>query len=141
VFPELREASPKTAIVVLTMQDDPTFARHSLAAGAEGYLLKEAPRAELVQAVRSVAAGDTYLDPSLGARALAAEQSTPHLTERETDVLRLLALGHTNADIAKQLFLSVRTVESYRASLQQKLGASGRPELVRYALEQGVIHP
>jgi two-component system response regulator NreC len=140
-IPKLREESPHTEIVVLTMQGDPAFAREALRAGAKGYVLKEAANSELVQAVRMAAAGRTYLHPELGAK-LAVEPppvSGPpdDLTERELEVLRLIALGHTNPEIAKQLFLSVRTVESHRAHIQGKLRLSTRAELVRYALERG----
>jgi len=139
-IPEIRAASPGTQIVVLTMQNEPAFARKALQAGVKGYVLKEAADTELVQAVRRAAAGETYLQPSLGAR-LAAEPEAPadDLSEREREVLRLIALGHTNAEIAEQLFLSIRTVESHRAHIQQKLGLSGRSELVRYALERHLI--
>ena len=106
-------------------------------------MLKEAADDELVEAVRRVAAGDTYLNPSLGARLAAAppEPAGPpdDLTEREVEVLRLIALGHTNAEIASQLYLSVRTVESHRAHIQQKLGRATRAELVQYALEHGFV--
>lgn len=139
-IPDIRRASPATEIVVLTMQSEPAFARSALQAGVRGYVLKEAADTELVQAVRSAATGDTYLQPSLGAR-LAAEPNSPEddLTERERQVLRLIVLGHTNAEIAEQLYLSIRTVESHRAHIQQKLGLSGRSELVRYALDRGLI--
>jgi two-component system response regulator NreC len=142
-IPKVAEASPGTRVVVLTMQEDPEFARHALRAGAAGYVLKEAADSELVEAVRRAAAGETYLNPRLGA-ALAAAPTAPSgnpddLTEREVEVLRLIALGHTNAEIASQLFLSVRTVESHRAHIQQKLRLSTRAELVRYALEQGLL--
>lgn len=140
VIPDIREASPQTEIVVLTMQSEPAFARKALQAGVRGYVLKEAADTELVQAVRSAADGETYLQPSLGAR-LAAEPDGPadDLTDREREVLRLIALGHTNAEIAEQLFLSIRTVETHRAHIQQKLGVSTRAELVRYAFEQKLI--
>ena len=142
-IPSLREASPETGIVVLTMQDDPAFAREALQAGALGYVLKEAADVELVRAVRLAAEGRTYLHPELGAR-LAAEPSPSDsrpdgLTEREIDVLRLIALGHTNAEIASMLYLSVRTVESHRANMQQKLGLSTRAQLVRYAIDWGLL--
>lgn len=137
------EASPETRIVVLTMQNDPAFAREALRAGALGYVLKEAADAELVEAVRLAAEGRTYLHPELGAK-LAAEPPEPSgppddLTEREVEVLRLIALGHTNAEIAGQLYLSVRTVESHRAHIQQKLRLTTRAELVRYALDKHLI--
>jgi Response regulator containing a CheY-like receiver domain and an HTH DNA-binding domain len=142
-IPRVAEVSPDTRVVVLTMQEDPEFARQALRAGAAGYVLKEAADDELVEAVRRVAAGDTYLNPSLGARLAAAppEPAGPpdDLTEREVEVLRLIALGHTNAEIASQLYLSVRTVESHRAHIQQKLGRATRAELVRYALDHGFV--
>jgi two-component system response regulator NreC len=139
-IPEMREASPETSIVVLTMQQEPAFARQALQRGVLGYVLKEAADDELVQAVRKAAAGETYLQPALGAK-LAAEPDGPvnDLSERETDVLRLIALGHTNAEIAEQLYISVRTVETHRAHIQQKLGISTRAELVRSALSRGLV--
>jgi two-component system, NarL family, response regulator NreC len=140
-IPQIREQSPETEIVVLTMQDETAFAREALQNGVLGYILKEAASEELVKAVRMAANGRTYLQPELGAR-LAAEPETvspDDLSERELEVLRLIALGHTNNEIAEQLFLSVRTVESHRAHIQQKLGMTTRSELVRYALERGLI--
>jgi two-component system, NarL family, response regulator NreC len=142
-IPSFREASPETRIVVLTMQQDPAFAREALRQGVLGYVLKEGAHDELVTAVRMAASGRTYLTPELGGR-LAAEPDTDSgppddLTEREVEVLRLIALGHTNPEIAQQLYLSVRTVESHRAHIQQKLGRSTRAELVRYALDHGLV--
>ncbi len=140
-IPEIREASPNTEIVVLTMQNEPAFARKALASGALGYVLKDAADTELIQAVRSAAAGKTYLQPALGARVAVEPRSGPDdgLSEREREVLRLIALGHTNSEIAGQLFLSIRTVESHRAHIQQKLRLTSRAELVRYALERGLV--
>jgi two-component system response regulator NreC len=135
----LRGASPATAIVILTMDDDPAFAQQAWSAGAAGYVLKEASRAELVRAIRMVSKGGRYLDPVIGGWALEGG-GTAVLSEREIEVLRLVALGHTNTEIAKQMYISPRTVETHRANLQHKLGVSGRPELVRYALQHGVIH-
>jgi len=142
-IPRIRERTPETAIVVLTMQNDPAFAREALRAGALGYVLKESAGTELVQAVRLAAAGESYLNPRLGAQ-LAAEPPIPdgppdELTDRELEVLRLIALGHTNVEIGAQLFLSVRTVESHRAHIQQKTGRSTRAELVRYALDHQLV--
>ena len=139
----LTASTPETAIVVLTMQDDPAFARRALQDGALAFVLKEAADEELLEAVRAAASGDTYLNPRLGAR-LATEPASPpepldDLTERERDVLRRIALGHTNAEIAAQLYLSVRTVETHRAHIQQKLGRSSRAELVQYALEHQLV--
>jgi two-component system response regulator NreC len=136
---ELRAASPTTRVVILTMDDDPAFVAPAWHAGAAGYVLKEASRADLVRAIRTVGAGGRYLDPAIGGLAIPGAGDSP-LTERELEVLRLVALGHTNAEIAKQMYISPRTVETHRANLQAKLGAAGRPELVRYALDHGVIH-
>jgi DNA-binding NarL/FixJ family response regulator len=108
--------------------------------GARGYVLKEAEEAELLQAVRTVAAGGTYLQPEMGARMLGGGGAEP-LTQREQEVLRLLALGHTNAEAAAKLHLSVRTVETHRSNIQAKLGSTSRAELVRQALERGLITP
>jgi len=139
-IPDVREASEQTRIVVLTMQQEPAFARQALQLGVLGYVLKEAADDELVQAVRSAAADKTYLQPTLGAKLAAEPESArPDLSERETDVLRLIALGHTNAEIAEKLYISVRTVETHRAHIQQKLGVSTRAELVRCALSRGLV--
>jgi two-component system response regulator NreC len=142
-IPRLRAAAPDTEIVVLTMQSDPAFAREALRAGALGYVLKEAADGELVQAVRSAAEGRTYLNPELGAR-LAAEPLSAggppdDLSPRETEVLRMIALGHTNSEIASRLYLSVRTVESHRAHIQQKTGRTTRADLVAYAREHNML--
>ena len=140
---ELRAESPDTAVVVLTMQQDPAFAREAMRAGALGYVLKHSAGSELVDAVRAAAAGETYLNPKLGAQLAAApaEPAGPPdgLTEREVEILRLIGLGHTNTEIADRLYLSVRTVESHRAHIQQKTGCIARSELVRYALDHGLI--
>jgi two-component system, NarL family, response regulator NreC len=142
-IPQILETSPETRIVVLTMQNDPAFARAALRAGAMGYVLKEAADSELVQAVRLAAAGRTYLAPELGAR-LAAEEPKPaqapdQLSPREAEVLKLIALGHTNRDVASALNLSVRTVESHRARIQQKTGRTSRADLVAYAHEHHLL--
>ena len=133
----------ETAVVVLTMQDDPAYARQALQAGALGFVLKEAADEELLEAVKLAAAGDTYLNPRLGARIAAqpppAEGSPDGLSDRELDVLRLIALGHTNAEIGKQLYLSTRTVETHRAHIQQKINRTSRAELVRYAIEHQLV--
>jgi two-component system, NarL family, response regulator NreC len=130
---------------MLSMQDDPRYVREAFAAGASGYVLKEAADAEVVDAVREVASGGRYVHPTLGAKLAAAEaeeraraEQDP-LSDREREVLRLLALGHTNQEIAKMLYLSVRTVETHRAHIMQKLRLSTRAELVRYAIDQGLL--
>ena len=140
-IPAMRAECPDTQIVVLTMQDAPAYARQALSAGALGYVLKEAADTELVDAVRRAAVGETYLNPALGARIAREPPPGPpdDLSEREVEVLRLIALGHTNSEIAAQLFLSVRTVETHRSHIQQKLRLSSRADLVRYALQRGLI--
>ena len=142
-LPAIPELAEQTAVVVLTMQNDPAFARRALQDGATGYVLKEAADAELVQAVHAAAEGRTYLNPQLGARMAAAppipEGPPDDLTPREVEILRLIALGHTNAEIGGQLYLSVRTIESHRAHIQQKTGRNSRAELVRYALDHSLL--
>ena len=141
-IPVIREECPDTQVVVLTMQEEPAFARQALSAGATGYVLKEAADSELVEAVRRAAVGETYLNPGLGARIAREPPPGPPdaLSEREVEVLRLIALGHTNSEIAAQLYLSVRTVETHRSHIQQKLRVSTRAELVRYALQRGLVN-
>jgi two-component system response regulator NreC len=140
----LKEA-PDAKVLVLSMQDDPRYVREAFSAGASGYVLKEGADAELVDAVREVAAGGRYVHPELGARLVAAEADelaradADPLSEREREVLRLLALGHTNQEIAKMLYLSVRTVETHRAHIMQKLRLETRAELVRHAIDQGLL--
>jgi two-component system response regulator NreC len=140
-IPVIREEAPDTQVVVLTMQEEPAFARQALASGAAGYVLKEAADSELVEAVRRAAIGEMYLNPTLGARIAREPPPGPpdDLSEREVEVLRLIALGHTNTEIAQQLYLSVRTVETHRAHIQQKLRVSSRAELVHYALQRGLV--
>jgi len=140
----LKEAED-AKVLMLSMQDDPRYVREAFAVGASGYVLKEAADAEVVDAVREVASGGRYVHPALGARLIQAEaqeraqaEADP-LSEREREVLRLLALGHTNQEIAKMLYLSVRTVETHRAHIMQKLRLTTRAELVRYALEHGLL--
>jgi two-component system, NarL family, response regulator NreC len=141
-IPRILEASASTAVVVLTMENEPRFARAALRAGALGFVLKEAADSELVDAVRATAGGRRYLNPELGAAIAAAPDvaSGPPdgLSEREVEVLRLAVLGHTNAEISSRLYLSVRTVESHRANIQRKTGSSSRAELVAYARQQGL---
>jgi two-component system response regulator NreC len=145
VLPELLRESPQTKVLVLSMQDDPSYVREAFDAGASGYVLKEAADEEVVSAVREIAKGGRYVHPTLGARMVAAEaeeraavEADP-LSEREREVLRLLALGHTNQEIARELYISVRTEESHRAHIMQKLRLATRAELVRYALSHGLL--
>jgi two-component system response regulator NreC len=139
-IPRMRATAPQTRIVVLTMHTEPALAREALRAGATGFVLKDAPEGELIDAIRAVSAGRTYLNPDLGAR-LAAERSGPpnDLSARELEVLELIALGYTNGEIAARLYLSVRTIESHRAHIQQKTQRSSRAELVAYAREHGLV--
>lgn len=144
-IPEVLAEAPNTRVLVLSMQDDPRYVREAFEAGATGYVLKEAADTDVVAAVREVAAGRKYVHPTLGARMVAAESEERRraeadpLSERERDVLRLLALGHTNQEIAKMLYISVRTAETHRAHIMQKLRLQTRAQLVRYALEQGLL--
>jgi two-component system, NarL family, response regulator NreC len=144
-MPALQQAVPDAKVLVLSMQDDPRYVREAFDAGASGYILKEAADTEVVGAVRAVAAGERYLHPALGARLVAAEaeerkraQADP-LSDREREVLRLLALGHTNQEIATMLYISVRTAETHRAHIMQKLRLSSRAELVRHAIQEGLL--
>jgi two-component system, NarL family, response regulator NreC len=145
VIPTLLREQPEVKILVLSMQDDPRYVREAFAAGASGYVLKEAADVEVVAAVREVARGNRYVHPELGARLIAADADAARkaeedpLSDREREVLRLLALGHTNQEIAKQLFISVRTAETHRAHIMQKLRLSSRAELVRYALAHDLL--
>jgi len=144
-IPKLLQASPATRVLMLSMHDDPRYVREAFAAGASGYVLKEAADTEVVAAIRTVAAGQSYVNPSLGARMVeaeakaAAEAKADPLSEREHEVLRMLALGHTNQEIAKTLYISVRTAETHRAHIMQKLGLGSRADLVRYALAHKLI--
>jgi two-component system response regulator NreC len=144
-LPTLLHEHPETKVLLLSMQDDPRYVREAFSAGASGYVLKEAADAEVVNAVREVARGGRYVNPELGARLVAAEAEAQRraeddpLSDREREVLRLLALGHTNQEIARQLYISVRTAETHRAHIMQKLRLSSRAELVRYAMSRGLL--
>jgi len=143
--PAVLKEAPEAKVLVLSMQDDPRYVREAFSAGASGYVLKEAADTEVVGAVREVAAGGSYVHPTLGARLVTAEaeerarEEDDPLSERERAVLRLLALGHTNQEIAESLYLSVRTVETHRSHIMQKLRLSNRAELVRYAIDHGLL--
>ena len=144
-LPAVLKEAPQAKVLVLSMQDDPRYVREAFAQGASGYLLKEAADSEVVGAVREVAAGGRYVHPALGARLVQADaeeraraEADP-LSEREREVLRLLALGYTNQEIAKMLYISVRTAETHRAHIMQKLRLSTRAELVRHAIAQGLL--
>ena len=146
-MPALLQAVPDVKVLVLSMQDDPRYVREAFDAGASGYVLKEAADTEVVAAVKAVAAGERYVHPTLGAKLVAADaeerrraERDPH-SEREREVLRLLTLGHTNQEIARMLYISVRTAETHRAHIMQKLQLRSRAELVRYAIAEGLIDP
>jgi two-component system response regulator NreC len=143
LMPQITENSPETAVIVVTMQNEPAFAKQALQSGARGFVVKQSAAAELVSAVRTVLEGETYINPSLGARMAAAPDppSGPpdDLTPREVEVLGLIALGYMNPEIADRLVLSVRTVETHRANIQRKTGLSTRAELVAYAMENGLV--
>jgi two-component system response regulator NreC len=144
-IPKLLHEHVGVKILILSMEDDPRYVREAFAAGASGYVLKEAVDAEVVTAIREVAGGGRYVHPELGARLISADADAAReaeedpLSEREHEVLRLLALGFTNQEIAKQLFISVRTAETHRAHVMQKLRLDSRAELVRYALARGLL--
>jgi two-component system response regulator NreC len=144
-IPEILQAAPNTNVLALSMQDDPSYVRHAFAAGAKGYVLKEAADEELLAAIREVANGGNYVDHQLGSRlaayeaSSAAEKEADPLSDREREVLRLLALGYTNQEISKQLYISVRTAETHRARIMQKLRLTTRAELVRVAIERGLL--
>jgi DNA-binding NarL/FixJ family response regulator len=145
VLPQLVHESPDVKVLILSMQDEPRYVREAFAAGASGYVLKEAADIEVVAAVREVAGGGRYVNPELGARLVSADTEAARLAEedplsdREREVLRLLALGHTNQEIAKQLYISVRTAETHRAHIMQKLRLETRADLVAYALQRGLL--
>lgn len=147
----IKQQAPATKVLMLSMYDDESYLRRALEAGASGYALKRAADTELLSAIRAVARDEVYLHPAL-TRVLVADllqrdpaappqprPEAPRLTEREVEVLRLVALGHTNQEIADTLYLSVKTVESYKGRLMEKLGLRGRAALVRYAVEAGLL--
>ncbi len=144
-IPALLQAASEAKVLMLSMQDDPHYVREAFEAGARGYVLKEAADTEVVDAVRAVAAGERYVHPALGAKLVQAESEERRraeedpLSDREREVLRLLALGHTNQEIAKMLYISVRTAETHRAHIMQKLGLTSRAQLVSYALAEGLL--
>ena len=146
-LPKLLHEASDLRVLMLSMQDDPSYVREAFAAGASGYVLKEAIDAEVVTAVREVAAGNRYVHPALGARMVAADAAAQAavaadpLSDREREVMRLLALGHTNQEIANKLYISVRTAETHRAHIMRKLQLATRAELVRYAIEHGQLDP
>jgi DNA-binding NarL/FixJ family response regulator len=141
-IPELLRHSPKTRVLMVSSQASPGSVRRALAAGASGYVSKRVTDRELLTAIRQVAAGAGYVEPELGARLVAdPSPALGPLSVRERDVLQLLALGHTNQEIAKRLYISVRTVDTHRAQIMRKLSFGSRAELVMWALANGMIGP
>jgi len=146
----LRQECPRIRVLVLTMHDDPAYLRAVLAAGGAGYVVKTAADVDLLTAVRAVAGGRMFVDVSLTegtehvdprGEIAAGPSGLTSLSGREREVLALLAKGHTNQEIARKLFLSVKTVETYRARITGKLGLRTRADVVRYALEVGLLAP
>ena len=144
---QLKETLPSTRVLILTLHEDESLLREAIRAGASGYILKQAVEAELISAIRAVGRGELYIHPAM-TRALLKDVSpllvpeenpTEPLSPRELEVLRLVAQGHTNRQVAEMLHLSVRTVESHRANLMDKLGLSSPAQLVRYAIEHGFL--
>jgi DNA-binding NarL/FixJ family response regulator len=145
VTTRLRECCPDRKVLALTVHEDKGYLRLLLAAGAAGYVLKRAAAEELVRAIRAVARGQTYLDPAmagsvagdLGRPAAATELPTAELSEREAEVVRYIALGYSNKEIASRLGLSVKTVETYKTRSMEKLEMRSRVDIVRYAARRG----
>jgi len=143
VIPELAKVAPEARVLVVSSQASPSAVRRAISAGAAGYVPKRASDRELLTAIRQVVAGSSYVDPELGAK-LAVAQTTPALdalSEREREIVELLALGYTNQEIGRKLFISVRTVDTHRAHVMRKLELETRAELVMFALANGLIGP
>jgi two-component system response regulator NreC len=142
----IRRELPSTKVLILSMHDDQGYLRQALRAGASGYVLKKAADTELLAAIRAAARGEIFLDPSLAKGLVedvvlpkSQEPEIPALSEREREVLHLLARGHTNQQVADHLCIGVKSVETYKARLMDKLALKGRAELVRYALTHGLL--
>jgi two-component system, NarL family, response regulator NreC len=142
-LPELQAVAPEARVIMLSMQTNPSSIRKALNAGAAGFVAKHASEADLFDAIRRVAAGARYVDPELAGDLIVPDSAalTEPLSERERDVMFMLALGYTNQEVADQLYISVRTVDTHRAHLMRKLNLRTRAELVLYALANGLIGP
>ena len=141
-LPELREVAPEARVIMLSMQTNPSSIRKALNAGAAGFVAKHAAEADLLNAIRMVAAGSRYVDPELAGDLVVPDSAAlESLSERERDVMFMLALGYTNQEVGEQLYISVRTVDTHRAHLMRKLDLRTRAELVLYALANGLIGP
>lgn len=149
VLPTMRKMVPSAKILILTMHDDPQYLRQALKYGASGYVLKKAADVELTSAIRAVLRGEMYVHPSMTrvlledilpeAKSSSTDLTWASLSEREQEVLKMVALGHTSAEVANQLSLSAKTVETYRARGMEKLGLRTRAALVKFALQEGLI--
>lgn len=139
LFGAIRDASPNTGIVVLSGNDNARVAHETFKCGIDGYVLKWQPSEDLINAIRKASDGEPYVSPSIAIQIARMEQEDSGLTEREEEILRLIAYGRTNSQIAKELFLSVRTVESHRAHICNKIGADDRSDLVTFAIEHGLM--
>jgi len=144
---ELKSRMPDVAVLILTMHDDDEYLFRAIHAGASGYVLKSAPHEELTAAVRSVAGGDAYLNPTATRRLMneyleqmrGGGRSANTLSEREKEVLTLIAKGYSNKEIADRLMISVKTVETHKSNVMEKLGLRSRPELVKFAMQKGLL--
>jgi len=143
VIPELAQVAPDAKVIVVSSQTAPSSVRQALTAGASGYVPKRASAAELITAIQHVASGERYVEPALGATLVVPDgpSALDPLSDRERDVAHLLALGYTNQEIGKKLFISVRTVDTHRAHIMRKLDLETRAELVMFALATGIIGP
>jgi DNA-binding NarL/FixJ family response regulator len=141
VIPQVLDAAPKTRVLVVSSQTQPSSVRQAISAGASGYVPKRASDAQLVEAIRRVATGERYVDPELGAQLVVPDcvPALSRVSDRERDVLHLLALAHTNQEIGTKLHISSRTVDTHRAQIMRKLRLQTRAELVLFALANGVI--
>jgi len=146
-LPAILSAHPAGKVLILSMEDNPGYVRKALNSGASGYVLKEAVDTEVVRAIRDVAAGRRYLQPELAMRLVDSDEPDAQqpekgpLSQRQREVLRLIALGHTNPEIAERLVISVRTAETHRANIMQKLQVRTRADIVSYAMTEGILRP
>jgi DNA-binding NarL/FixJ family response regulator len=144
----LKQRQPGIVVLVLTRHDDETYLQELLRAGASGYVLKQSPPPQLLQAIRAVAAGGIYLDPAITARVAdglldrrdEGSRAAAAISDRESEVLRLVAVGHSNKEIADRLNISIKTVEVHKANAMRKLGLTGRVDLIRYGVLQGWLY-
>ncbi|MCU6709803.1 response regulator transcription factor [Paenibacillus sp. J5C_2022] len=147
---ELKKLSPDTAVLILTMHDDEEYLFRAIGIGASGYILKNAPHDELVSAIQCVASGDAYLYPTATKKLMndymdrirnGGDGASPYdtLSDREKEILGWLAKGYTNKEIAANLYISVKTVETHKSHLMDKLGLKSRPDLVKFAMKKGLL--